>query len=299
MVQVDLNLLTTLDALLEENSVQGAADRLRLSAPAVSRALGRIRTATGDDILVRTGRTMTPTPRAAAIRNEVRALVERAAELLGPAPALDLATLRRTFTIQGHDALIGALYPALAARTADAPGLSLRFLPEPPADTPDLARGHVDLEVGATVPASPQISHETVGHDQLVAVYRAGHPLDEDFTLDRFAAARHVIVSRRGRLRDGLDDLLSERGLRRRVVATLPTAALALQAAARTDTVVVVARYLCAPACDALGLRSHPLGLELPTVPVVLAWHSRYDTDPEHAWLRALCQAALAEALVG
>lgn len=296
---MDLNLLTTLDALLEENSVQGAADRLHLSAPAVSRALGRIRTATGDDILVRTGRTMTPTPRAAAIRNEVRALVERAAELLGPTPALDLATLRRTFTIQGHDALIGALYPALAARAADAPGLSLRFLPEPPADTPGLARGHVDLEVGAAVPASPQISHETVGHDQLVAVYRAGHPLDEEFTLDRFAAARHVIVSRRGRLRDGLDDLLSERGLRRRVVATLPTAALALQAAARTDTVVVVARYLSAPACDALGLRSHPLGLELPAVPVVLAWHSRYDTDPEHAWLRALCQAALAEALAG
>lgn len=300
MVQVDLNLLTALDALLEENSVQAAAGRLHLSAPALSRALTRIRRSTGDDILVRTGRTMTPTPRAVAIRDEVRALVQRANELLSPAQALDLATLRRTFTIQGHDALLGALYPALlATAAAEAPGLSLRFLPEAAVDTPDLARGHVDLEIGATVPASPEISHETVGHDRLVAVFRAGHPLAEGFTLERFAAAHHVIVSRRGRLRDGLDELLAERGLHRRVVAALPTAALALQAAAHSDTVVVVPCHLCAAARDDFGLRAHPLGLDLPAAPVVLAWHSRYDTDPEHAWLRGHCRAALAQALAG
>ncbi|MFJ3775491.1 LysR family transcriptional regulator [Streptomyces sp. NPDC090075] len=295
---MDLNLLTALDALLEENSVQAAADRLHLSAPALSRALTRIRRSTGDDILVRTGRTMTPTPRAVAMRDEVRALVQRANELLGPAQELDLAALRRTFTVQGHDALIGALYPALLTRAAvEAPGLNLRFLPEPAVDTPDLARGHVDLEVGATVPASPEISHEIVGHDRLVAVFRAGHPLEEDFTLERFATASHVIVSRRGRLRDGLDELLAERGLERRVVAALPTAALALQAAAHSDTVVVVARHLCARTRDDLGLRTHDLDLDLPAAPVVLAWHSRYDTDPEHTWLRGHCRTALAEAL--
>jgi DNA-binding transcriptional LysR family regulator len=300
VVQVDLNLLTALDALLEENSVQAAADRLHLSAPALSRALTRIRRSTGDDILVRTGRTMTPTPRAVAIRDEVRALVQRANELLGPTKALDLAALERTFAIQGHDALIGALYPALLTRAAaEAPGLRLRFLPESAVDTPDLARGHVDLEVGATVPASPEISHETVGHDRLVAVFRAGHPLEEGFTLDRFAAADHVIVSRRGRLRDGLDERLAERGLHRRVVAALPTAALALQAAAHSDTVVVVARRLCAAVCEDFGLRARDLDLALPSAPVVLAWHSRYDTDPEHAWLRGHCRAALTEALAG
>lgn len=300
MTLVDLNLLITLDALLQERSVQAAADRLHLSAPAVSRALTRIRASTGDDILVRTGRTMTPTPRALAMRDEVRVLVQRAREVLAPAPSLDLATLRRTFTIQGHDALIGALYPALIARAAaQAPGLSLRFLPEAAADTPDLGRGNVDLEVGATVPTAPEISHETAGEDQLVAVFRAGHPLAENFTLAGFAAADHVIVSRRGRLRDEVDRRLDERGLRRRVVAALPTAALALHAAARSDTVTVVARRACARACEELGLRAHPLDLDLPATPAVLAWHSRYDTDPEHAWLRGHCRAALAEVLAG
>jgi LysR substrate binding domain len=138
--------------------------------------------------------------------------VARAGQVLAPARALDLATLRRTFTVQGHDALIGALYPALLdTAIAEAPGVSLRFLPEPSVDTPDLARGHVDIEVGATVPATAEISHEVVGHDELVAVFRPEHPLATRFTLERFAAANHAVVSRRGRLRDGVDKVLAER----------------------------------------------------------------------------------------
>jgi len=90
-VHLDLNLLTALDALLEEGSVSGAAARLYLSEPAMSRTLGRIRRATGDQILVRTGRTMTPTPHALALRAEVHALVQHAYAVLSPARNLDLA----------------------------------------------------------------------------------------------------------------------------------------------------------------------------------------------------------------
>ena len=84
-MQADLNLLTVLDALLEEGSVMGAAERLHLSSPAVSRTLGRIRKVTGDDILVRTGHTMTPTPYALGIREEVNRLVRQANAVLTPA----------------------------------------------------------------------------------------------------------------------------------------------------------------------------------------------------------------------
>jgi DNA-binding transcriptional LysR family regulator len=63
-VQLDLNLLIALDALLDERSVGAAADRLHFSQPAMSRTLGRIRRATGDEILVRSGRSMLPTPYA-------------------------------------------------------------------------------------------------------------------------------------------------------------------------------------------------------------------------------------------
>ena len=72
----DLNLLTALDALLDEGSVLGAARRMNLSAPAMSRTLGRIRQAFGDEILVRAGRRMVPTPRALELRSRVPVLIE-------------------------------------------------------------------------------------------------------------------------------------------------------------------------------------------------------------------------------
>ena len=293
---MDLNLLTALNALLEENSVQAAADRLHLSAPAMSRTLTRIRKTMGDEILVRSGRTMTPTPRALAIREEVRALVAQADELLAPARTLDLSKLRRTFTIQGHDALLSELSVRLLDRTAEAPGVSLRFLAEPPTDTPNLARGHVDLDIGSATPTAPEISHEIVGHDRLVAVFRAGHPLEE-FSLARFAAADQVIVSRRGRLRDGLDDLLEARGLRRRVVSVVPTIAIALHTVAHSDAIAVMACRMTARTCADLGLRTHELDLDLPTPTVVLSWHDRYTVDPAHRWLREHASAALHGAL--
>src|SRR3954453_8011838 len=112
-MHLDLNLLTALDALLEETSVTAAASRLHLSAPAMSRALGRIRKTTGDQILVRTGRTMTKTPYALAVRDQGRELVRQAESVLAPERELDLATLDRVFTLQCHDAITTSIGPAL------------------------------------------------------------------------------------------------------------------------------------------------------------------------------------------
>ena len=117
-MQLDLNLLTALDALLEEGSVAGAAERLHVTAPAMSRSLGRIRRATGDQILVRTGRTMTPTPYAIAVREQVHDLVQQARGVLAPSREIDLATLERTFTLRWHDALVALSGPALLAAGA-------------------------------------------------------------------------------------------------------------------------------------------------------------------------------------
>ena len=63
---LDLNLLRVLDVVLEERSTTRAAQRLGRSQPAVSHALARLRDALDDDLLVREGRGMVPTPRAEA-----------------------------------------------------------------------------------------------------------------------------------------------------------------------------------------------------------------------------------------
>lgn len=139
-MQLDLNLLTALDALLEEGSVGGAAARLHVTAPAMSRSLGRIRKATGDQILVRTGRSMVPTTRALAMRAQVHALVQQAHQLLSAQQELDLAALERVFTVRWHDALTAACGTALfTAVHRQAPGVQLRLSPEPGTDTPSCA----------------------------------------------------------------------------------------------------------------------------------------------------------------
>ncbi|WP_028721416.1 LysR substrate-binding domain-containing protein [Patulibacter americanus] len=294
-MHLDLNLLVALDALLEEGSVGGAAARLHLSSPAMSRTLGRIRTVTGDQILVRTGRTMTPTPFALGVRERVHALVVEAQTVLAPERDLDLSTLTRTFTVQAHDAVTTAIGPLLleAVRT-QAPGVALRLLPERAVDTLELKHGHLDLEIGSATNVLPEIRTQTLLEDRLVVALRAGHDLAaRELTPERFAAADHVIVSRRGRLTDPIDDLLEAQGLRRRVLATAPTSTAALHFAAAGDPVVVVSERLCRPTIAALGLRTAPVPLDVPPVPLVVAWHERYEGDRAHAWLRSVVAGAV------
>ncbi|RSD07796.1 LysR family transcriptional regulator [Amycolatopsis eburnea] len=299
-MHLDLNLLTVFDALLEEGSVMGAAERLHLSSPAVSRTLGRLRKVTGDDILVRTGHTMAPTPYALAVREDVHRLVRQAREVLTPARELDLAALDRTFTIQCHDALAASVVPVLAGRLmAHAPGVRLRVLAENSADTDDLRHGRVDLELGGGRPALPEFRSEVIGHDSLVVAMRRGHPCADALDLRAFAAHPHVVVSRRGRLTAPIDDVLAAEGLRRQVVAAVATLSTALQTAARGDVLVTCTALLGRPLIEAFGLVTRPLPVDSPAAPVSCTWHQRYDSDPAHAWLREQVAAAFEEVVAG
>ncbi|OXM45174.1 LysR family transcriptional regulator [Amycolatopsis alba] len=289
-MQLDLNLLTALDALLEEGSVAGAAARLHVTAPAMSRSLGRIRKATGDQILVRTGRSMVPTSRALAMRAEVHTLVQQAHHLLSAQRELDLAALDRVFTVRWHDTLTAACGTALTTAVhRQAPGVRLRLSAEPGTDDAELRRGEVDLESSSGRPAFPDIRHRLVGTDRLVVAVRPGHPLAEGTpSPERYAATEHVTISRRGSLRDPIDDALATHGLERRVVAAGPTAAFALQLALGTDLAVTLPDMVTRAARDRLGLLTLPLPFPMPEVSLYLLWHQRYDDDGAHAWLRGL-----------
>ena len=301
-MQLDLNLLAALDALLEEGSVAGAADRLHVTAPAMSRSLGRIRRTTGDQILVRTGRTMTPTPYAIAVREQVHDLLQQVRGVLAPSRELDLATLERTFTLRWHDALVALSGPALLTAVREqAPGVRLRFIAESSIDTPELRRGEVDLAANADRPTAPEIHADRVAETQQVVVVRRGHPLTriKTVTAARYAAADHVSVSRRGRLANRLDDALAHLGLTRRVVVTAPTESAAFEFARGSDLVVTAPESTARSAAADLGMVQLPLPLDLPPATVYLSWHQRYDTDPAHIWLRDLARTALTGAMSG
>ncbi|PRY31810.1 LysR family transcriptional regulator [Pseudosporangium ferrugineum] len=295
-MHLDLNLLIALDALLEEGSVMGAAERLHLSSPAVSRTLGRLRKLTGDDILVRTGRTMMPTPYATAIREDVHRLVRQAHDVLVPSRELHLDELDRTFTLQCHDLLATALAPLLLGRIMErAPRASLRILAENATDTDDLRRGRVDLELGEGRPSLPEFRSENLGHDPLVVAMRRGHPCAEGLHLASYAAQPHVHVSRRGRLTAPVDEVLAAEGLRRRVVAAVATGTMALHVASRSDVLVTTTAVISRPLLDAFGLITRPAPVEFPAAAINASWHQRYDSDTAHAWLREQVRAAVAD----
>ncbi|MFJ4938956.1 LysR family transcriptional regulator [Streptomyces pseudovenezuelae] len=296
VTQLDLNLLVALDVLLEEQSVGGAARRLHLSEPAMSRTLGRIRKALGDPVLVRAGRQMVPTPRALAVRAEVSAVVERARALFTQGREVDLRTVERTFTVLGPDTIAAACGAELFRRTAaEAPGVRLRFLAESHVDAPFLREGTADLEIGAVGAAAPEVHVELLHEDRMMGVVRRGHPLLEgELTAERFATeAGHLIVSRRGRLRGPVDEALAELGLERRVVGAVGTIPSSLFVIRDTDLVGLVSSWVL-PLVAALDLVTFDVPLRLPPLRLGLAWHPRHDADPAHAWLRRTVRELLA-----
>ncbi|WUL20127.1 LysR family transcriptional regulator [Amycolatopsis sp. NBC_00355] len=301
MVNIDANLLVALDALLAEHSVTRAAERLRTSPAAMSRTLARLRRLLGDPLLVRAGQAMVPTPRAEAMRDEVAAVVRRCGALLSPGADVDPLTLQRTFTLQAADLIAAALAPGLLDLAAtEAPGVSVRFRAEELEGGPALREGQVDLEVGALDHADPETRTEPLVTLRMAAGVRAGHPLTEGLlTPARFAAASHVVVSRRGRFTGPADAALAEAGLRRRVVAALPSHLAAMTLAARTDLVCLVPGGVgpTTEAARALGLRLLEVPLPLPPVVIGMAWHPRNSADGGHCWLRSAVRRVLGEGL--
>lgn len=298
MSDADLNLLTALDALLAEGSVAGAARRLGLSQSAMSRTLARLRAATGDPLLVRAGRGMVPTPHAAELRERVHDLTRSAHAVLHPAAAgFDLATLKRSFTIRAGESFVEIFAPRLvAAVTAVAPQVRLRFAPKPDKDVEALREGIVDLEIGVLGQSGPEVRLQALFRDHFVGVVREGHPLLEksEITPERYAACGHVVVSRRGLANGPVDKALAELGLARTVVAVMPGFRAALMVASTSDLVALVTQSFF----SAIGegqLKSFSLPVRTETITISQMWHPRLDADPAHRWLRSLVLATCRE----
>ncbi|SEG60871.1 transcriptional regulator, LysR family [Bosea lathyri] len=296
MTPPDLNLLVTLDVLLAEGSVAVAARRLRLSPSAMSRALARLRETTGDPLLVRAGRGLVPTPRALELRARVGPVVQEAEEMLRPASALDLQRLVATFSIRASDGFVEAFGPALIVRLQEeAPSVRLRFVQKPDKDSASLRDGSVDLETGVIGPAqSPEIRAQALFSDRFVGVVRQGHPLAQgEVTPDRYAACRHILVSRRGRDAGPIDEALEAVGLRREVATIVGGFSGALALARASDLVAAVPERHTQTM--RAGMITFPLPVAVPEITVSLLWHPRLDADPAHRWLRdcvrAICRS--------
>jgi DNA-binding transcriptional LysR family regulator len=283
----DLSSLLALDALLQEANVTRAARRLGLSTPATSHALARLRDRLGDPLLVRTGRAMTLTPHAEALRPLVRSLVEEASRVLTPAGMFDPASLRRAFTIFATDHALLVLGPAIDRLTAaEAPGVSLRFLPSIAEDWAALRDGSADLSVCLPGAFPPEFRTRELMKEHFLCVVREGHPtVRRHLDLDTYLKLPHIVVAPLGR-GSYVDAVLAERGIERRIARTVPYFAAALFLVARTDYVLTVSERAVQSLAGVLPLRVFEPPFPLPAYAVNLLWHPRLDHDPANQWLR-------------
>jgi DNA-binding transcriptional LysR family regulator len=295
----DLNLLRVLDALLEEGSVVGAARRVHLSAPAVSRALGRLRDMVGDPVMVRAGRGLVPTPRAEALRPQVRALLEQAQQMLTPG-SLDLGSLKRTFVIRAMDSFATTAGPFLAQHLREAaPNVTLRFVSQGNEAVEALRSGEIDFDIGVIADTGPEVKRQALYREHLVGVVRRGHPLvgtgrRRAIDAAKFAACAHVAIARVSP-RGPLDAALAEQGLYRSISLVVQHENAALLTVAASDLVTVVGISLARHSLSlGLPVTVFELPVSVPDVQISLAWHPRLDADREHRWLRELIRSAVA-----
>lgn len=309
MEDIDLNLVTALDVLLTEASVTGAARRLGLSTSAMSRTLARLRVATGDQLLVRAGRTLVPTPHAAALRDRVHAIARDAHAVLRPASAdVDLASLASTFTIRAAASFMDMLAgPVVAAIGEVAPRVRLRFVAKLDRDPGPLREGTVDLEIGKRGDDAPELHTRLLFHDRHVGVARAGHPLfaSARITASRYAGCGQVIASQLGDFGGPVDDAKAARDFGHATVrVVVPGYPDAMRVAASTDLIALVphsslGNALSPGPIDALGLRSFEIPARLPDIEISALWHPRMHGDPVHRRLRSavieVCRRAYPE----
>lgn len=288
----DLNLLFTLNAVLSEGSVVRASRRLRLSPSAMSRALARVREATGDPLLVRAGRGLVPTPRALELREQVERLVDEAGAVLRPVTAPDLRGVTRAFTIRTSEGFVETFGPALIARAAQqAPGVRLDFVAKQTRDGAALREGTVDLETGVVdEDTRPELRQAPLFTDRLVGVVRRGHPLAAaKVTPRRYAASGHIGISRRTVDSGNIEAALGSMGLTRAIATSVSGFSTAVAVARGSDLVATVPERHTAAL--RIGMRTFDLPFDVPGFTVSMMWHPRMHADAIHLWLRGCVQA--------
>lgn len=304
---LDLNLLRVFDAVMTEQNLTRAANRLAMTQPAVSNALKRLRDALGDELLIRTAHGVKPTPRAETLWPTVRRTLSDLEEAVTPT-RFDVSKARATFRMAMADATAVLWLPSLVRSIeSEAPGLNVRMVPlttrEP---RPMLLRGDIDLAIGffpgvvaqlAGGPDTP-IRHERLYSGQYVCVMRKHHPLAKAvLTLDAYCAANHLLVSFSGRAHGLTDEALAQVNRERRILLTVNQFFTAGRVVANSDLITVLPRHLIASTGMTGALIAKELPFKLPDVHVDMLWHERDARSPAHKWLREHLTAMTGDAV--
>jgi len=290
MQSVDANLLLSLDALLRDGSVTGAARRMHVTPPAMSHTLARLRDAVGDPLFVRAGNRLVPTPRAVAMRERVARVANEIGDLLRPEQPLDVAALERTFVVRASDATIVILGRALEILVrSEAPGVALHFVGSPLPDGIE-----VELDIGVQYRLTPDLRIQRLYQDEMVPIVRRDHPLaNRRMSPDALAQLEYVAVASQQAKLDEIRNTRRGRG-RRPPSRVVPSFLAAASLVRESDAYTVLPARLATAVLDAFGLRQLPVVGAPAKITVAQAWSPRFDNDAGHTWFRGCVRRACA-----
>ena len=304
---LDLNLLRVFDEVMSERSLTKAAHKLSITQPAVSNAMRRLREALGDELLVRQGQGVEPTPRAQALWPVIREALQHLEGALSP-DDFNPETAHTTFVLAMADAtaatLIPPLYPILEK---EAPGVGIRLLPlvtrDPrallDAGEADMAVGYfpavlADLTARAQAGALVAFDNRRLYEGEYLCVMRKGHALEHvQLTLDNYCAARHMLVSFSGRSFGFIDEALASLGRSREVVLTVNQFFTAGRVIMHSDLLTILPRHFVPVTGMEEQLVLRELPFDVTPVHVDALWRRRGPHPQAYDWLlRTLARAA-------
>lgn len=290
-MRYDLNLLPVFVALMEERNVTRAAERLGITQPALSNALGRLREMMRDPLFVRERYGMQPTQMAEDVAPAIAAALAALDQVVLGQQAFDPAKAERLFTIAPNSFVEFVLAPAVVARLREiAPGIRLRLTPygSDLAET-GVVSGTTAMVLGRVVDPPDSLVVQHLLDESLTCVVRADHPQVRDrITRAQYERLKHVNMLPPGRLRAGLFQALERRHLKREVAVSVTHFLAVPEMVAVTDYCATLPTLICRRLAHDPRLKFLPAPVDLGTFPVHMAWHVRYRHDPAHRWLRTL-----------
>jgi DNA-binding transcriptional LysR family regulator len=296
---IDLNLLISFDVLVAERNVSRAADRLGMTQSALSHALKRLRILFNDPLLYRGPRGMEPTARALTLKPQVEAVLSNIQSIISTKIVFDPASTTRTFKLSMSDALTVEALPHLVQYLRKfAPNIDLRITTSGPRDAcARVIADEIELAIGVFPTMPAELSGIRLFDDSLVCVADKEHSKLRNGQMDENAyfSCPHLTVGQSFDVGVQLDAIFTAMGLPRRIMVSVPHY-LAVPALVRgTDLIAHTRRRIVEMFRIAGDLVVFPLPVpvRIPGLSFQQIWHSRYEGDPGHRWLRDVIKRTL------
>ena len=300
LAALDLNRLLVLHAVLTERSVTRAAGTLHVTPSAISNALARLRATFDDPLLVRSGRGLVLTPRAAALAPQLADAVTAMARVVESQSSFEPARSTRTFTLACADAEQISEVPGIAAAFArKLPKASLRVMSVEQLESKGgLASGEVDAAIAPAHGPIPDVHSSDLYEEEGVLVVRTSHPqVRRRMSKEQFNTLRHIdILLALGGPGIGhriVEDFFASYGLRRDIAISVPSFAAAAAIAAKTDWVAGMPRRMAAAFLRQMPLTSVAMPVPAVRFRIQLVWHERTHKDAGAEFFRAMILAAV------